>query len=366
VRRKEILARVPSLFVVSTEGYAGKTAVCLGLALKMREKGYKVGYFRPIGLEMIRTPNGKPIDEDAILMNEVLELKLPIETIVPLTLRSRFLEEYSKVEPKIYLEKIENAYAKASEGKDILIIEGLNRVEDCTFMELSAPILAKKFESKVLIVSRAATDTVVDLILRDKKCIQAEGASCIGAILNYVPRQILEKVKEIAVNILEKHNVKVWGVIPEDVRLTAPTVREIHEKLGGEILVREDKLDNFVEDFLVGAMTAESSLKYFRRTVNKAVITGGDRADLALAALETSMSVLILTGNLYPSVKVLVRAEEQGVPVLLVPYDTYTTVQYISRIAGRIKPRDTRKIELAKQFIETNVNWEGILKTVLP
>ncbi|MBS7643083.1 phosphotransacetylase family protein [Candidatus Bathyarchaeota archaeon] len=360
------MARVPSLFVVSTEGYAGKTAVCLGLALKMREKGYKVGYFRPIGLEMIRTPNGKPIDEDAILMNEVLELKLPQETIVPLTLRSRFLEECSKVEPKIYLERIERAYAKASEGKDILIIEGLNRVEDCTFMELSAPILAKKFESKVLIVSRAATDTVVDLILRDKKCIQAEGAPCIGTILNYVPRQILEKVKEIAVSILEKHNVKVWGVIPEDVRLTAPTVREIHEKLGGEILVREDKLDNLIEDFLVGAMTAESSLKYFRRTVNKAVITGGDRADLALAALETSMSVLILTGNLYPSVKVLVRAEEQGVPVLLVPYDTYTTVQYLSKIAGRIKPRDTKKIELTKQFIETYVNWEGILKTVLP
>jgi len=363
---RKTLARVPSLFVVSTEGYAGKTAVCLGLALKMKENGYKVGYFRPIGLEMARTPNGKPIDEDAVLMNETLELKLPLETIVPMTLRSRFLEECSKVEPKIFLEKIESAYAKVSEGKDILIIEGLNRLEDCTFMELSSPTLAKKFESKVLTVSRAATDTVVDLILRDKKCIQAEGATFIGAILNYVPRQILEKVKEIAVSILEKRNAKVWGIIPEDVRLTAPTAREIHEKLGGEILACETKMDNFIEDFLVGAMTAESSLKYFRRTVNKAVITGGDRADLALAALETSTSALILTGNLYPSVKVLVRAEEQGVPVLLVPYDTYTTVQLLSKIAGRIKPRDMKKIELAKQIIETNVNWEGILKTILP
>ena len=37
---------------------------------------------------------------------------------------------------------------------------------------------------------------------------------------------------------------------------------------------------------LVGAMSVESALSYFRRKPNKAVITGGDRADIQLAALE--------------------------------------------------------------------------------
>ena len=58
-------------------------------------------------------------------------------------------------------------------------------------------------------------------------------------------------------------------------------------------------------------------MTYFRRKPNKAVITGGDRADIQLAALETSTRCLILTGNLYPSPAVLNRAEELCVPVLL-------------------------------------------------
>ena len=45
-------------------------------------------------------------------------------------------------------------------------------------------------------------------------------------------------------------------------------------------------------------------------------------ADIQLAALETSTSCLILTGNIYPSPSVLNRAEELCVPVLLTKLDT--------------------------------------------
>jgi BioD-like phosphotransacetylase family protein len=39
---------------------------------------------------------------------------------------------------------------------------------------------------------------------------------------------------------------------------------------------------------MVGAMSAENALSYFRRKAHKVVITGGDRPDIQLAALETS------------------------------------------------------------------------------
>ena len=49
---------------------------------------------------------------------------------------------------------------------------------------------------------------------------------------------------------------------------------------------------------MLGAMGAELALKFFRTKPDKIVITGGDRADIQLAALETDTKCLVLTGNL--------------------------------------------------------------------
>lgn len=48
-----------------------------------------------------------------------------------------------------------------------------------------------------------------------------------------------------------------------------------------------------VEHLMIGAMDVDSALTYFRRKPNKAVITGGDRPDIQLAALETSTKCTI-------------------------------------------------------------------------
>jgi len=84
--------------------------------------------------------------------------------------------------------------------------------------------------------------------------------------------------------------------------------------------------------------------------------------DIQLAALQTDTSALILTGNIYPDVRVLARAEELKVPVLLVPFDTYTTIKSIATLTGRIKPTDTKKIELARKQVEEHVDWTEILE----
>lgn len=115
---------------------------------------------------------------------------------------------------------------------------------------------------------------------------------------------------------------------------------------------------------MVGAMTLEGAIRYLRRSADKAVILGGDRADLALAALETSTSVLILTGGLYPDVKVLARAEEKGVPVILVHYDTYTTIEKLSRVTRHITPGDKAGIRIILENIEEYCNWQAILESL--
>jgi BioD-like phosphotransacetylase family protein len=108
-------------------------------------------------------------------------------------------------------------------------------------------------------------------------------------------------------------------------------------------------------------MTIESALKYLRRAANKAVITGGDRADMTLTALESGTSVLILTGGLYPDVSVLSRASEKKVPVILVPFDTFTAIDKLHDISRRLRYDDEQGIRLAKDNVAQFCQWQLLL-----
>ena len=99
-----------------------------------------------------------------------------------------------------------------------------------------------------------------------------------------------------------------------------------------------------VEHLLIGAMGADAALSHFRRRTNKAVFTGGDRVDLQLAALETSTSALVLTGNIRPAASVIDRAEDRQVPIILVTDDTLTTVERAEGIFGHIRFKQEAKI----------------------
>ncbi len=117
-----------------------------------------------------------------------------------------------------------------------------------------------------------------------------------------------------------------------------------------ERVSRERK--ELIENFSVGAMNVEQALTYFRRIPKKAVITGGDRADIQLAALETDTVALILTGNLYPAPVVQTQAALQHVPIILVADSTMQVVHKINKALGPIRIRDERQIERLRQMVE--------------
>jgi len=355
---------VPSLYVASaTERSIGKTALCLGLALLFKEHGLKVGYFKPLGWHT-ETKEGKPIDSDTVLMKETLRLEEPLDTLTPVLLEYHYLDQYSPEDSKDLLDKISRAYEEVSANKDIVVVEALH--EPClgASLNLSAAKLAKTFSSQILLLSSTHQDRAVDEILSESACISREGSKCCGAIFSRVRDHIERRIKERMVPTLERYGIHVWGVIPESTVLTAPTVKEIVGVLGGEVLCGEDYLSNQVEHYLVGAMTHEAAIRYFRRAKRKAVVTGGDRPDIALAALETDTSAVILTGNLYPNVRVLAKAEEKGVPVILVPYDTYTTVNKVRDVTGRITVGDVKRINEAKRIVSEHVQWKGLLEAL--
>ena len=352
---------VPSLYVASaSKDSVGKTALCLGLALNFMDLGLKVGYFKPIGRGNVKKGD-RFIDSDSLLMKYALKLKEEPEILNPINLDYRYLETCLEVDCQSLLKKLKECYSEISRDKDLIIIESLH--EPCLgwSIGLSATKVVNMLQSHILFISSTCKDEALDEILCKAHYSKLEGVKYAGVVFNSIRRESEGRIKRLVIPLLKKRNLHVWGLIPYNSMITAPTVSELVEVLSGEALVGEENLSNMVEGFLVGAMRPESAISYFRRYPRKAVITGGDRPDIALAAMETDTSAIILTGNLYPEVRVLAKAKERGIPIILVSYDTYTTVQKVQEISGKIKAGDTKRINLAKELVKEHVDFKGLL-----
>ncbi len=103
-----------------------------------------------------------------------------------------------------------------------------------------------------------------------------------------------------------------------------------------------------------------SAAKYFQQLADKAVITGGDRADIQLAALQTATKAIVLTGNIYPSGVIVKRAQQLGVPLLLAPHDTLATVERIEQVTGRLRVREEAKVRRARAVFGKHVDMERV------
>ena len=169
-------------------------------------------------------------------------------------------------------------------------------------------------------------------------------------------------MEESVAPYLESHGIDVLGVIPEDSRLGAVTVGRIVQALNGELLCGEDKVDELVERFSIGAMSAEAALRRFAKMPDKAVITGGDRADIIMAAIDTRTKCLVLTGNLRPNEVVLSRARQAGVPVVVVPGDTLETVERFESIMGRMSMREEGKLDYAVELMDQYIDYDRLFK----
>ena len=339
----------------------GKTAAALGIGLKLREKGLKVSYFKPIGF---RRGTVKKDDDDVMLMRDVFELPFSSETVSPVTVNAHYLTARFMKEDKDLYPRIEKAFKKCSEGYDVVLVDGSIEPYVGHNQGLDDFELATKLQTAALPIIRADDDFHIDQNLLYMDIWKDNDIEVIGTIFNNVSQTQWNKCNSIYKPLVEEKGFNVLGVMPCQVEISAPTVNEFFDILNGELIAAPDHMNRLVEDVVVGTMTIESALSYLRRAPNKALVTGGDRSDMALTALETSTSVIIFTGGLYPDVRVLSRAEEKGVPVILVHEDTFTTIENLQSVYRSIHPQNLDAINLVKKSIEEHVNWESVLTFV--
>lgn len=347
-----------TIVVTSTKPYTGKSGLAVALISLLADRGLDVGYFKPYGTMPV-TEGELTTDEDALYINRILARPSELADVCPVV-RSQAMIESVLTTGKcpVATDKVLAAFERCSAGRDVMIVEGPTEPSQGACVGLHAHAVADLLDSSVLLIDRPRpTDLPEDALW---VCGQL-GSRLGGVVLNGIDESRLTVARTKVAPFLEGRGIPVFGVIENDPALGAVTVGEIVDVLGGTVLTAPDRLDDSVEAFMVGAMGQDKALRFFRRKANKAVITGGDRADVQLAALETSTRCIVLTGNQLPGAAVMSRAEELGVPMILVDTDTLTAVERMETLLGRVHLHDTNKAARIRALFERDVDVPRLL-----
>lgn len=184
-----------------------------------------------------------------------------------------------------------------------------------------------------------------------KQCL---GAATLGVVLTQVPLALRRYVER---EIVPAIGAPVLGILPETRALRAHTARGLAIALDANLLAAEQGLDNVIEAYMIGAMShiGASGVPYFERMQQKAVVTGGDRIDVHLAALGTPCQALVLTGGYDPDPVVVERAEAEGCPLLQVTPETPETMDRIGAFMNGLRYRELNAraaVELVRRHVD--------------
>jgi hypothetical protein len=350
---------VNSILVTATREGVGKTGIALGLALEASERGRSVGYMKPKGTRL-QSYGGGIVDTDPMLARELLGLDAAVEEMVPIVYSATFVGQAIRdgTEPTEIHRLVRDRFRTLADGHDLMVIEGGGSLTTGGTIALTDVDVAELLDAEVLLVTPYERPEDVDGILAATDRI---GDRLAGILFNPVADEQFDYLQESVIPFLEARGLPVLGVLPRVKELAGVTVAELVDHLNAEQLTDSGE-GATVERFLVGAMTSESALRYFRRTRDTAVITGGDRADLQSVALETSgVTCLILTGGFAPSDAILGKAEATNVPVLLVRTDALATVERAEEIVRSGRVRDEHTVRVVRDLLTDHADVDAIL-----
>ncbi|MFX0010814.1 MAG: DRTGG domain-containing protein [Candidatus Hermodarchaeota archaeon] len=350
------------IYLCSLIEHVGKTLLSIGIMKQLQEEGKKVAYFKPIGVP--RGAFSNKADRDVgFIQNTVFKTDLPYDIISPVYIPDCYyvdLIDSSKKEQNLQI--IKNAYAKLEQNYDYIIIEGAQSIKKYIRVGLDDVTIAQSLGiNEVVYVQTKSSDKCIDDLFFTKKYFEFRDMKIKGVIFNKIDHDYKARIEELNENHIKRYNISIIGLIEKIIELLSPRVSEIMEAIGGE-LVNEaavDGLNSVVETYLIGAMHVQAALKYFRTTKNAIVITGGDRTDIILASLSENVLGLVLTGFIQPDVKVIYEANERGIPIILSPSDTYTTIRNMERIKPGIQEEE---IKIVHKLVKENINWEALLQ----
>ncbi len=359
-----------TLMIGSCEPFSGKSAFVLGLARQLIVASKEIRFGKPLATSFELDAIGQGsmasksplIDDDVRFVGETLGLSekqlIPsLDLSTSSTANKRLLN--SDLQAGKGFEELQEQLGASFEGLNIL--EAAGSLHEGLLYGLSLGQLAKALQAKVILVHLWENSCSVEALLAAKEQL---GENLVGVVLNAVNPDEVKDLVDSVLPSLEKLGLSVFGVMPRSPLLRSVTVGELVRRLEAKILCCPESLELMVETLSIGAMNVNSAMEFFRRRRNMAVVTGADRTDIQLAALEASTQCLILTGAGEPLPQLISRAEELEVPLLKVDHDTLSTVEVIEQAFGHVRLHEAVKATYAFRLVEEHCDIDRLLSTL--
>lgn len=355
------------VFIAATRQNDGKTMVSLGLFHAFKQRFQAVGYMKPVG-QQYRLIDGQKIDKDAVLFSHVYQLSDNRVDMSPIAVSKGYTESFIDQPNRENIgSQIDEALARLQLNKSLMLFEGTGHAGVGSVFDMSNADVAKRVGAKVVLVALGGIGKSIDEIILNKACFDLRGVSIAGVIINKVEPDKYDKINHYVRQGLARHGIPVLGVIPFVKLLIRPTVAELYEELGAELLSGKGNLNRSVGHFVIGDMRPHDALDYFRG--DTLLICPANREELVMTALCSSIldpdgshdvAAIVFTSGIRPHEKMMDLIKSSRIPMMMVQEDSFSIATKINRMLFKIHAEESQKIEKIQSLIEEYVDVDGL------
>jgi BioD-like phosphotransacetylase family protein len=231
------------VFIAGERQHAGKTVTSLGIisALCKHIDPADIGYFKPVGQEMVRLPNGERIDKDVRIVKGFTKLDMPdMGMLSPVRVVDGVTREYilsdNPKERTAAFEKSVHTTMEHFAGKKIVIAEGTGHPGVGSVIGMSNARVAKLLNAKILYLVGGGIGRTLDELEVDLSYFKHKHNRMAGVLFNKVLPEKVDSMREVinedSLSRLFPEwspKLKVFGYMPTVKYLNNPSMQLIQK-----------------------------------------------------------------------------------------------------------------------------------------
>ncbi len=229
------------VFIAGERQHAGKTVTSLGIisTLCNHIDPADIGYFKPVGQELVTLPNGERIDKDVRIVQEFTDLDMPdLGVLSPVRVVSGVTREYiASDNPKERTATFEKAIHKSMEhlsGKRLIIAEGTGHPGVGSVLGLSNAHVANMLNARILYLVGGGIGRTLDELEVDLSYFSHKHCRVAGVLFNKVRPKKVDMMREcLHEGVLDRlfpewdPSLKIFGHMPQVEYLNNPSMQLI-------------------------------------------------------------------------------------------------------------------------------------------
>ncbi|MFE0760082.1 phosphate acetyltransferase [Streptomyces smyrnaeus] len=343
-----------SVYVTGIGRSDGRQVVELGVMELLTRQVDRVGVFRPL----VHDGPDRLYD----LLRSRYRLSQPASSVFGMSYEEAAALQAEQGTDEL-ISRLVDRYHQVADTYEAVLVLGTDFADTGLPAELALNArLANEFGAAVLPVV-AARDQSPEAVVAEVRNAHHAYASLGADLIAMVANRVADPEAAAAVRGLAERLPEPVFVLPEEPALAAPTVAQVKERTGAEVLLGDHAgLSRDVRNLVFGGAHLPAFLPAL--TEGCLVVTPGDRSDLIIGALAAhsagspAIAGLLLTLDERPGEQTLALASRlaPGTPLLVVPEGSMPTADALLSLEGKLTAATPRKAEIALGLFETHVD----------